>query len=467
MEIELPAFGWQPRTYQLPLWRYLERGGTEAVAVWHRRSGKDEIGLHRAAIAAHERVANYWHLLPEATQARKAIWSAINPHSGRRRIDEAFPLALRKTTREQEMFIEFKNGSSWQVVGSDNFNSLVGSTPAGVVYSEWSLANPAARAYLRPIITENNGWELLIYTPRGRNHGLSTLRVAQQHPKSFAQVLTAAQTGTISAEVLADERAHYLAEYGDDQGEAFFNQEYNCDFNAPLLGAILGRSVARAEAEGRITESVDYDLDGAPVEISSDIGFRDTAAWWFWQPTYGGFNVFDYDQDTGLDADDWIARLQERLTLHNATLGKIWLPHDARAKTFQSKHSVVERFLTAFGSDKVAIVPVAAKQDRINAGRQVIGRCAFNATRCEKGLDGLRSWQYEFNEDTRTFGKEPRHDWASHPSDAFTYGCQIMLERKAPPPKAELRYRGCIDTSTTINDILEDHYQQFDRRERI
>ena len=83
-------------------------------------------------------------MLPEATQARKAIWTAINPHTGIRRIDEVFPHELRANTNEQEMFIRFLNGSTWQVVGSDNFNSLVGSPPAGVVYCEWSLANPAA-----------------------------------------------------------------------------------------------------------------------------------------------------------------------------------------------------------------------------------------------------------------------------------------------------------------------------------
>ena len=63
---------------------------------------------------------------------------------------------LRATTREQEMLIKFKSGSTWQVVGSDNFNSLVGSPPAGVVFSEWALAKPAARAYLKPILAENN-----------------------------------------------------------------------------------------------------------------------------------------------------------------------------------------------------------------------------------------------------------------------------------------------------------------------
>jgi len=145
--IRLPHNGWRPRAYQMGAWRYMEQGGRHAELIWARRSGKDEICLHWAAIAAHQRPATYWHMLPEAAQARKAIWEAINPHTGVRRIDEAFPHELRATTREQEMLIKFKCGSTWQVVGSDNFNSLVGSPPAGVVFSEWALAQPAARAY--------------------------------------------------------------------------------------------------------------------------------------------------------------------------------------------------------------------------------------------------------------------------------------------------------------------------------
>ncbi|HEY9249796.1 MAG TPA: hypothetical protein VIO38_11715, partial [Rariglobus sp.] len=204
--IRLPHNGWQPRPHQLAAWTYLENGGRHAELIWHRRSGKDEIALHRTACAAFERRANYWHMLPEATQARKAIWNAVNPHTGRKRIDEAFPKELRRTTRENEMAIEFVNGSSWQVVGSDNFNSLVGSAPAGIVYSEWALANPASRAYLRPILAENNGWQMFITTPRGRNHAHRTYTAAQKDPDAFAQLLGAYQTGVLTPEVLEKER---------------------------------------------------------------------------------------------------------------------------------------------------------------------------------------------------------------------------------------------------------------------
>jgi phage terminase large subunit len=129
MDIILPNL-WRPRDYQRRLWSYLENGGKRAVAVWHRRAGKDEVCLHRAACAALERVGNYWHMLPEASQARKAVWDAINPHTGRRRIDEAFPPSIRRGQREDDMKITLANGSVWQLVGSDRFDALVGSVRA-------------------------------------------------------------------------------------------------------------------------------------------------------------------------------------------------------------------------------------------------------------------------------------------------------------------------------------------------
>ena len=346
------------------------------------------------------------------------------------------------------MVIEFHSGASWQVVGSDNFNSLVGASPAGIVYSEWSLANPSARAYLRPIIAENKGWELFLYTPRGRNHGLKTLEAARSSAGSFAEVLTVEDTRIIAQEVLDKERADYIKEYGQDEGEAYYLQEYFCDFNAPILGAILGRYISRAEREGRINDDVQIDPEGSPIHVSSDIGYRDTAAWWFWQPKPNGFAIVDYDQDIGLDADEWIDRLKEK----RYKLGKIYLPHDAKAKTFYTQHSPYEKFSQAFGWNAVEIVPQTSKSDRINAARVVVESCEFNAARCAEGIDGLREWSFEYDEDLKVFSKEPKHDWASHPGDGFSYGAQMMRNFVKPRPKEETR-RYPIDR--TFNQMIE------------
>ena len=237
MKVKLPGNGWKPRKYQLPLWNYLENGGKRAVAVWHRRAGKDDCCLHRTCIAAMERPANYWHMLPEASQARKAVWDAVNPRTGKRRIDEAFPAELRVNTRDQDMSIKFINGAMWQVIGSDNYNSLVGSPPAGVVFSEWAKAKPDAWAYLRPILADNNGWAFFIYTPRGPNHGKTTYEYAKSDPEHwFAELLTVEDTDVFDQETLKREKEELCAQYGASRGEAFFMQEYYCSFTQAFTG---------------------------------------------------------------------------------------------------------------------------------------------------------------------------------------------------------------------------------------
>jgi phage terminase large subunit len=172
-----------------------------------------------------------------------------------------------------------------------------------------------------------------------------------------------------------------------------------------------------------------------PIEVSADLGFRDTASFWYWQRVPGGVNVLKYDGDNGLDADEWIPRIQDHIReLGAKTVGKIWLPHDSRAKTFQSRHTTMERFITAFGATYVGLVPQSKKSDQISAAREVIDRCAFHADLCETGLDGLRAWEFLYSEDNGVFSREPNHNWASHPADAFAYGCQVMQDHK---PKKE------------------------------
>lgn len=229
-------------------------------------------------------------------------------------------------------------------------------------------------------------------------------------------------------DVLHKEMRHDF-EVDEDKAEHIWNGAYGSS-----QGAILAKWIGRAERDGRVNDDVSFDPDGAPLEISADLGFRDTASFWYWQRKPGGFSVLKYDADTGLDADDWIPRIQENIRgIQGAKLGRIWLPHDARAKTFQSKYTTIDRFVAAFGADKVAIVPQSKKLDQINAARNVVPRCEFHRTNCESGIDGLIAWEYSYNEETGVFSREPLHNWASHPSDAFCYGAQVMEESKPKP----------------------------------
>ena len=240
-------------------------------------------------------------------------------------------------------------------------------------------------------------------------------------------------------------------EVDPDKADSVWNGAYGSS-----EGAILSRWVNEAEREGRVNSEVAFDPYGSPIEISSDIGFRDTAAWWFWQRKVGGFSLLKYDAASGLDADDWIPRLQDTIRdLELGRLGKIWLPTDARAKTFQSKHSSVEKFLSAFGAERVEIVPPSKKLDQISAARKVIKRCEFHRERCEAGIDGLLAWEFEWIDDNNVFSRDPLHNWASHPGDAFAYGSQIMEQYIVPEKKKdEARYIGVGEQNTATLDDL-------------
>lgn len=242
---------WKPRPDQLPLWSYLANGGKRAICVAHRRWGKDDVALHYTACAAMQKVGSYWHMTPEYGQCRKSVWDAVNPRTGKRRIDEAFPHAIRESTRSQDMFIRFINGSTWQLVGSDNYNSLVGSPPVGLVFSEYALGDPKAWGYLRPVIAENNGYAIFITTPRGKNHAYTLYEMAKEDPAWYAGLITVEDSGLLTKEQLEKELNEYIATFGPEEGYALFKQEWYCGFDGAVSGAYYASIIDQLEANGR------------------------------------------------------------------------------------------------------------------------------------------------------------------------------------------------------------------------
>lgn len=234
---------WKPRLYQLPFFIYFAGGGKRAVLEWSRRHGKDDACLHLTAIELLHRVGTYWYMLPQYGQARKAIWDAVDAHSGVRRIDWAFPKEIRKSTNESEMKIVFRNGSVWQVCGSDNYDALVGSNPAGIVFSEYALSDPNSWDYLKPILEENNGWAVFNSTVRGQNHFTELAHFAKDAPDWFFSNVKASESGVFTKEQLEKIKNDYIRQRGPELGLGLFLQEYENDENAFIstFNSVFGR----------------------------------------------------------------------------------------------------------------------------------------------------------------------------------------------------------------------------------
>ena len=272
-----------------------------------------------------DKPATYWHMLPAFSQGRKAIWTAVNPHTGKRRIDEAFPHELRVNTNESEMFIRFKNGSTWQVVGSDRYDAAVGSSPAGITFSEWALSDPSAWAYLAPIVIENDGWALFITTARGRNHAKSMLDMAQTRSDWFSEVLPVNVTGAMSETAVEQQRIEPAGIFGKEAADAPDRPRILLQLRGGHPRRLLGQEMLLAEQQGRISDRlISTDL---PVHTGEDIGVDDARAMGCFQVYPDHLDIVDYYEGHGQGFDHYCAWLDAR-----GYHGIDWMPHDAKVR---------------------------------------------------------------------------------------------------------------------------------------
>lgn len=194
-----------PRPYQLPLINAFHQGYKRLISCQARRSGKDLTAFMLMLEAALHRVGIYWYVWPNAEQGRKHAWNGklIDGRSFLSLVPEA---ALVKKNIA-EMRLELSNGSTIQIVGSEKIDSLMGGNPCGIILTEYALAdNQEAFELLLPMLRGNDGWCIILSTPRGRNSFYRLYQIAQQNPDTwFSQTLTVDDTHHIRIEEINED----------------------------------------------------------------------------------------------------------------------------------------------------------------------------------------------------------------------------------------------------------------------
>lgn len=407
--------------------------GAMAVEVAHRQWGKDTVGMHFIACAAHMRIGNYWHMLPKGEQCRTAIWESINPDTGKLRIDEAFPPVIRSRALETDMKIDFKSGASYRLVGSDNFHRLVGAMPIGILASEWARSDPMAMAYLDPMLEKNGGWMAFISTSFGHNHFETLYNFAKTEPGWYAGMHKAAATGVFQLERLERIQRKYIAAFGPDLGLSLFLQEYECSFEGAVLGSYYSQQMQQARKEGRITK-VPWQ-PGSEVDTFWDLGVDDSMSLWFVQHIGKAHHVIDYLEDTGKGLEYFANKMCDGHR-KGYKYGNHYMPHDAAEREMtngpiaKTRQEVAENL----GIGPVVIVQRAKNMDiiiqvHIPAVRNLLPSCWFDEEKCSRGVSGLESYRADYNEKTKVRSNRPAHTWESHPADAF----RTMAVGYAPP----------------------------------
>ena len=409
MSVRIPAQGWEPRPYQLSLLKYMsqQKRSLRAVVAWHRRAGKDLTCVNITAIKALQRVGTYWYVLPYANQARRIVWNGMTGE-GKKFIDY-FPREIVEKKSEQEMRIHLKNGSVIQLMGSDDPDKMVGANPVGVVFSEYSISDPAAWQLINPILAENGGWALFNGTPRGENHFYKLLLRAQSEGSWFSSHLSVKDTKAIAADEIRKARSEL-------NNEARFQSEYMCSFKTPVEGAYYGAQINKAYKDKRVVETIAVD-PLLPVHTAWDLGMDDATTIWFLQLFKSEVRIVNYYENSGEGLPHYARHLHTWASQKDVTYGKHYAPHDIKVRELGTGKSRLE---TARGLGlKFTTVKKLSIIDGIEAVRNLLNRCWFSKNDCYAGIEALKGYHKEFDSSRGVFRKTPVHDKNSHGADAF------------------------------------------------
>ena len=203
---------------------------------------------------------------------------------------------------------------------------------------------------------------------------------------------------------------------------------------------------------GRIT-NVEHDPMFSTM-TAWDLGYSDDTSIWWYQVVHGEIRLLDYHSSNGQPIAFYTGLIQAKEREYGYNYGIHWLPHDARAKTLASNgKSIIEQLSVKIPLEKMKIVPSLSLQDGIQASRLALMRAWFD-TKCDDGIECLRQYQREYDEDKKVFRDKPRHDWTSHGADAFRMlSIAWREEEKALPKDDEIKGLFVGQTDVSLNDL--------------
>lgn len=358
-------------------------------------------------------VGTYYYFLPTYNQARKVIWNGMD-NDGVSFLSRIPKELIAGEPNQSEMSVRLVNGSIIQLIGSDNYDSIVGTNPRGLVFSEWALCDPRAWQYLQPIVAANGGWALFLYTPRGHNHGWDLLNTARAYPQDwFSEILTIEDTGEMVPGELDEARASGMS-------EDLIRQEYYCDFEVGNEGSYYGRLMAEARAQGRIG-MVPHD-PALKVHTVWDVGVSDHTVIGFVQVKGNAIYAIDYYANHGEGFDHYQRVVETLAGQRHFRLGAHIGPHDIAQRSKNDGKSYADYALER--GFRFTVLPAASLEAGIEATRTVIPRIYFNQASTERWVAALEAYTKKWNDALSVWSDTPQHDWASHPADMTRYLAQ-------------------------------------------
>lgn len=202
-------------------------------------------------------------------------------------------------------------------------------------------------------------------------------------------------------------------------------------FESSTEGAFYAEQVGRARSEGRIAQ-VPYQ-GGFPVETWWDLGMDDSTAIWFAQRVGREIHMIDYYEASGEGLQHYAEVIQQKQSAWKCIYSRHIAPHDIRVRELGTGRSRLET-AQALGID-FEVCGQHRIEDRIEAVRNGLSVCWFDAEACHRGVKALDSYRKEWDDVRGAWRAKPLHDWSSHAADAFGLGFMATPESSTPKAK--------------------------------
>lgn len=409
----MPKF--EPRGYQLPVFKAFEKDNYKrGVCTWSRRAGKDLTAFHLMLRAAMRKVGVYYYLTPTYSQGKKILWDSIT-NEGIKFLDY-IPKELVVSMNSSELKIILINNSLIQIVGSTDYDRLMGTNPQGCVFSEYAMQTPEAWKFLKPILAANDGWALFISTPRGKNHFYKLWQTALNNPDDwFSLKLTVEDTKHIPLTEIQKERDT------GEMSEDLIQQEYYCSFSMGVEGSYYSKYINTMKREGRIG-NVKWD-SSLSVNTAWDLGIRDnTCIVFFQQAKDKTIRIIDSYEGNKQGLAHYIKLVLSKPYVYKKHIA----PHDIRVQelgTGNTRLNIASQLGINFTvADNIPIM------DGIESVRAKFPQIYIDEENCGSLIKSLESYRQEYDSKKQIYKKKPLHDWASHWADCMRYLC-ISLDK--------------------------------------
>ena len=448
MKVETQIFlnRFKLRPYQLPIADALiNKGYKRIIAILPRRAGKDFVSFNLMIRKALEKIGTYFIVYPTYSQGRKILWDSSTIDG--LRFLSFIPPELIESTNATEMKIRLVNGSLIQVVGSDNYDSLVGTNPLGCIFSEYALQDPRGYQFLRPALTANDGWAIFISTPRGKNSLWELWNIAICNPNDwFAYKLTVDDTqhiniAEIQREIDSGEMSHDLA-----------MQEYWTSFEMGVEGAYYAKYIDKMRIKGQVG-IVPWE-PAFKVHVALDIGVRDSTSMIWFQTVGQTVRIIDCYEKSKEGLEHYAKVIQQK----PYQMGKYIAPHDIAVKEWGSGMTRIEK--AKHLGIPFTVAPNISIEDGIEAVRSTFSKVWIDEKACAPLIKALENYRQEWDEKRKVYKAQPLHDKHSHFSDAFRYLCLSLPRTRdgLSPEDLDKRYReAMMGPQAGLPSIFRDH----------